>query len=54
MRARRRMERFSREVRNFETTTSGLLTLLACLTELGCTHLAMEVTEFTGSRSGTF
>jgi transposase len=33
----------TREVRTFETTTSGLL-LLAWLTELGCTHVAMETT----------
>ena len=33
-----------REVRTFETTTSGLLLLLAWLTELGCTHVAMEAT----------
>jgi transposase len=30
------------EVRTFETTTSGLLLLLAWLTEMGCTHVAME------------
>jgi lipopolysaccharide/colanic/teichoic acid biosynthesis glycosyltransferase len=34
----------TREVRTFETTTSGLLLLLAWLTELGCTHVAMEAT----------
>jgi hypothetical protein len=40
----------AREVRTFETTTSGLLNLLAWLTEMGCTHVAMEATN----RSGTF
>ena len=34
----------TREVRTFETTTSGLLLLLAWLTEQGCTHVAMEAT----------
>ena len=34
----------TREVRTFETTTSGLLLLLAWLTEMGCTHVAMEAT----------
>src|SRR5215470_12884308 len=33
-----------REVRTFETTTSGLRGLLAWLTEKGCTHVAMEAT----------
>jgi transposase len=33
-----------REVRTFETTTSGLLNLLAWLTENGCTHVGMEAT----------
>ena len=33
-----------REVKTFETTTSGLLTLLAWLTEQGCNHVAMEAT----------
>jgi len=32
------------EVRTFETTTAGLLLLLAWLTEMGCTHVAMEAT----------
>jgi len=36
--------KISRAVRTFETTTSGLLLLLAWLTELGCTHVAMEAT----------
>jgi transposase len=36
--------KITREVRTFETTTSGLLLLLAWLTELGCTHVAMEAT----------
>jgi hypothetical protein len=34
----------TREVRTFETTTSGLLLLLAWLTEQGCTPVAMEAT----------
>jgi transposase len=34
----------SRECRTFETTTAGLLALLAWLTESGCTHVAMEAT----------
>ncbi len=34
----------SRECRTFETTTVGLLTLLAWLTEAGCSHVAMEAT----------
>ena len=46
--------KITREVRNFETTTSGLLELLAWLTERGCSHVAMEAPEFTGSRFGTF
>lgn len=33
-----------REQRRFETTTKGLLELLAWLVELGCTHVAMEAT----------
>ena len=33
-----------REQRRFETTTTGLLALLAWLTELECTHVAMEAT----------
>ena len=37
-------DKITREVRTFETTTSGLLLLLAWLTELGCTHVAMEAT----------
>src|SRR6202790_1420430 len=32
------------ECRSFETTTSGLLDLLAWLTASGCTHVAMEAT----------
>jgi transposase len=36
--------KITREVRTFETTTSGLLLLLAWLTEMGCTHVAMEAT----------
>lgn len=34
----------NREVKTFETTTSGLLTLLDWLTACGCTHVAMEAT----------
>jgi transposase len=34
----------TREVRTFQTTTSGLLMLLAWLMEHGCTHVAMEAT----------
>jgi transposase len=34
----------SRECRTFETTTGGLQSLLAWLTETGCTHVAMEAT----------
>jgi transposase len=37
-------DKVTREVRTFETTTSGLLLLLAWLTEMGCTHVAMEAT----------
>jgi transposase len=37
-------DKVTREVRTFETTTSGLLLLLAWLTESGCTHVAMEAT----------
>jgi transposase len=37
-------DKVSREVRTFETTTSGLLLLRAWLTEMGCTHVAMEAT----------
>src|ERR1700730_17931167 len=33
-----------RECRTFETTTSDLLSLLAWLTQSGCTHVAMEAT----------
>jgi transposase len=34
----------NRECRTFETTTAGLLALLAWLTESACTHVAMEAT----------
>jgi hypothetical protein len=34
----------SRECRTFDTTTTGLLALLAWLTDSGCTHVAMEAT----------
>jgi transposase len=37
-------DKVSREVRTFGTTTSGLLALLAWLTEMGCTHVALEAT----------
>jgi transposase len=36
--------RARRECRSFETTTAGLLDLLAWLTQSGCTHVAMEAT----------
>ena len=34
----------TRDIRTFETTTSGLLLLLAWLTEMGCTQVAMDAT----------
>jgi Transposase len=34
----------NRECRTFDTTTAGLLALLAWLTESGCTHVAMQAT----------
>jgi len=34
----------TREVKTFETTTSGLLLLRKWLTDMGCTHVAMEAT----------
>jgi transposase len=37
-------DRVSRETTTFDTTTSGLLSLLAWLGEHGCTHVAMEAT----------
>jgi len=37
-------DKVTREVRTFETVTSGLLNLLAWLTEKGCTHVGMEAT----------
>jgi len=37
-------DKISRECRTFETTTAGLLALLAWLTESACTHVAMEAT----------
>jgi transposase len=43
----------TRACRSFETSTTGLQSLLAWLTEQGCTHVAMEATGSTGSRSGT-
>ena len=36
--------KIKREVRTFDTTTAGLLALLAWLTESGCTRVAMEAT----------
>src|SRR5664279_4160551 len=36
--------RVDRECRTFDTSTTGLLALLAWLTEQGCTHVAMEAT----------
>jgi len=36
--------KIERTCRTFETTTAGLLDLLAWLTECGCTHVAMEAT----------
>jgi transposase len=36
--------KITRECRTFETTTVGLLALLAWLTESGCSHVAMEAT----------
>src|SRR5215217_8528365 len=37
-------DKVSRDVQTFRTTTSGLLALLAWLTEMGCTHVALEAT----------
>jgi transposase len=37
-------DQVSREVKTFETTTSGLLNLRSWLKETGCTHMAMEAT----------
>jgi transposase len=37
-------DKVHREVKTFQTTTSGLLSLLAWLSEQGCTHVAMEAT----------
>jgi transposase len=37
----------TRDCRTFDTSTSGLLALLAWLTEQGCTHVAMEATGVT-------
>jgi len=34
----------ARECRTFDTTTDGLMLLLAWLTQAGCTHVAMEAT----------
>ena len=36
--------KIGRECRTFETTTTGLRGLLAWLTAVGCTHVAMEAT----------
>jgi transposase len=43
-----------RESRTFETTTSGLLDLLAWLTGSHCSHVAMEATGVYWKPSGTF
>lgn len=37
-------DKINREIKTFQTTTSGLLSLLAWLNEHGCTHVAMEAT----------
>ena len=42
-----------RECRTFETTTDGLKSLLAWLTETGCTHVARKPPGSIGSRCGT-
>lgn len=44
MASRKAGRQVSRECRTFDTTTDGLLALLAWLTESGCTHVAMEAT----------
>ena len=44
MASRKAGRQVSRECRTFDTTTDGLLALLAWLTECGCTHVAMEAT----------
>jgi transposase len=44
MASRKAGRQVSRECRSFDTTTDGLLALLAWLTESGCTHVAMEAT----------
>ncbi|MBF0094281.1 MAG: IS110 family transposase [Alphaproteobacteria bacterium] len=36
--------KINRDVRTFETTTSGLMALLVWLREMACTHVAMEAT----------
>src|ERR1700737_2113777 len=43
-----------KEVRTFGTMTADLEALRAWLDECGCTHVAMEATGCTGSRSTTF
>jgi transposase len=40
----RKGRKVSRELQTFDTTTGGLLLLLAWLTASGCTHVAMEAT----------
>src|SRR5436309_9029673 len=37
-------DKITREVKSFETTTTGLLSLLAWLRQQGCSHVAMEAT----------
>lgn len=44
MASRKAGRQVSRECGSFDTTTDGLLALLAWLTESGCTHVAMEAT----------
>jgi transposase len=44
MASRKAGREVSRECRTFDTTTDGLLALLAWLTESECTHVAMEAT----------
>jgi len=44
----------TREVKTFETTTSGLLLLLAWLTDWAAPMWPWRRPGFTGSRSGTF
>ena len=43
-----------RECRTVTTTTAGLRVLPAWLTEARCSHVAVEATESTENRCGTF